>query len=93
MGPRELQQLKRATIWPAELLASALNSVRLNVRLSPGMAQKRDAWRVLEGGNFKAEVLGNSMVIHHINESCHFIYKKETFSPLDDPHYHDVAFS
>lgn len=80
MGPWELQQLKRATIWPADLLASALTGTRLNVRLSPGMAHKRP-----EGGD--AEVLGNCMVIYHINDSCHFIYKKGGlfFSPWTVP--------
>lgn len=74
MSPWELQQLKRATIRLADLLASALTATRLNVRLSPGMARERP-----EGGwgrGLDVEVLGNCMVIHHINESCHFIYKK-----------------
>lgn len=41
MTPWELQQLKRATIWPVDLLASALPGTLLNVGLSPGMAHKR----------------------------------------------------
>lgn len=81
MGPQELQELKRAVICPADLLASAF---KRDTFKCPAFTWEWPTRGTPEGGWWgwvDAEVPENCKVIHHINESCHFIYlKKKTFS-------------
>lgn len=81
---------KRATIWPADLLASALRGARLNVRLSPRMAHKRPEERRGLGLIASAEGITWSFItlMSHVTL---FTKKKETLSsPMDACHYHDA---
>lgn len=72
MAPWELQRLKRAPVWLAGLLASALRGTRSSVS---ACTRSGSRGRRPEGPD--AEVPGNRMAIHHVNESCHFVYKKK----------------
>lgn len=82
---------KRATIWPADLLASALRGACLNVRLSPGMAHKRpeECWGL--GLIASAEGITWSFITLMSHVTLFTKKKKETLSsPVDASHDHDA---